>query len=65
MILRLLSPVFRLSGRAKLQLIPLAVVPQPSAERPMRSTRPLSPSTSRSRMEFARVTARSTNQVSS
>jgi len=63
MILRLLSPVFRLSGRTKLQLIPLAVVPQPAAAHSTMSKRPLSPS--RGRMDFARVPARSTNQVSS
>jgi len=64
MILRLLSPVFRLSGRTKLQLIPLSVVPQPSAVHSITSKRPLPPP-SRSRAEFAHVPARSTNQVSS
>jgi hypothetical protein len=64
MILRLLSPVFRLSGRTKLQLIPLAVVPQPTAVQSITSKRTLSQS-SRNRMDFARVPARSTNQVSS
>jgi hypothetical protein len=64
MILRLLSPVFRLSSKPKLQLVPLAVVPAPLSTRAVASSRALA-WPNRNRVAFARVAARSTNQVSS
>jgi hypothetical protein len=65
MIYRLLSPVFRLAARPKLELIPLTVVPQ--APSPHRSALRQGPAfrSNPSRIDFTRAGTRSTNQVSS
>jgi hypothetical protein len=65
MIYRLLSPVFRLAARPKLELVPLAVVPQVPSPRRSALRQGLASSSNRNRIDFTRAGARSTNQVSS